>query len=181
MQQRVSGAARLVIAGHTIRHCSMAMGVKYGTLSSGVCIAKIRELVTAYQVETGSAKSLAALASSVDVPLVRRLGMKMLANPASILGQNITAIAALSLQGLPVQDIATLFGIKLRTLKKSYLSKSRRICAEYDKVKNPNPEPEKAENTAVYALPRLNGALNAEHEVSMSALWRGLERWRSVA
>ncbi|KFL92054.1 hypothetical protein AmDm5_0495 [Acetobacter malorum] len=181
VQERLIAAVRMVIMGHSLRQCAISLGIKYGTLTGGTYSSAIREIAAAYQAQKGGGRSLASLASNVDVDLVQRLGLKLLAKPASLLGQNILAIAALSLQGLPMQDIAQLVGLRLQTLKKTYLSKANRICAEYKRIKNPQPQVSVIECSTAHDLPRLNGALIHKHEVSMSAIWRGLERWRSVA
>lgn len=180
VQERLIAAVRMVIMGHSLRQCAISLGIKYGTLTGGMYSSAIREIAAAYQAQKGGGRSLASLASNVDVDLVQRLGLKLLAKPASLLGQNILAIAALSLQGLPMQDIAQLVGIKVKTLK-TYLSKANGICAEYKRIKNPQPQVSIIECSTAHDLPRLNGALIHKHEVSMSAIWRGLERWRSVA
>lgn len=181
IQERLIAAVRMVIMGHSLKQCATSLGIKYGTLTGGTYSGAIREIIAAYQAQKGGDRSLATLAGNVDVDLVQRLGLKLLAKPASMLGQNVLAVAALSLQGLPIQDIAQLVGVKLQTLKKTYLSKANRICAEYKRTKNPQPEVALIECPTVHDLPRLNGALIHRHEVSMSAIWRGLERWRSVA
>lgn len=178
--ERIIAASRMLIMGHTFRSCAVSLGIKYGTLTGGISASKIKEIVYLYHAQKGGEKSLASLACDVDVPLVQRIGFKQLQKPNSMLGQSVVTIAALMLQGLPVQDIAQMVGIKIQTIKKSYSGKAKRICAEYTDIKNPVQKTPVAETPIAFDLPRLNGALIPEHEVSMSAIWQGMERWRSV-
>ncbi|OUI88318.1 hypothetical protein HK19_15965 [Acetobacter persici] len=178
--ERIIAASRMLIMGHTFKSCSVSLGIKYGTLTGGIYASKIREIVYLYHAQKGGEKSLASLACDVDVPLVQRIGFKQLAKPNSMLGQNVLAIAALMLQGLPLQDIALMVGIKIQTIKKSYSGKAKRICTEYTGIKNPVQDAAVAERPIAFELLRLNGALIPEHEVSMSAVWRGMERWRGA-
>ncbi|AQT04830.1 hypothetical protein [Acetobacter persici] len=180
ISQRMMAAARLVIMGHTLRQCAVYLGIKYNTLACGHYSGQVDAIVAAYGARKNGQQSLTVLASNVDVPFLRRLGLKILQKPASLMAQNILAVAALSLQGLPLQDIAQLVGITLRTLKKSYMGKARRLMTEYAAIKNPQPASVTQQGISVLDLPRLNGALIPEHEVSMSAVWRGMERWRGA-